>query len=34
MRLKRGLPHSIGMLLVAAALCIVGAVIAFLMLRA
>lgn len=34
MRHKRGLPSTVGMPLLAAALCIVGAAIAFLMLRA
>jgi len=34
MRTKRGLPHSVAMVLLAGVLCIVGAVIAFLMLRA
>ena len=34
MRTKRPLPHSIAMLLMAAVLCVIGAVIALLMLRA
>jgi len=33
MRMKRGLPHSIAMLILAGALCIVGAALTFLMLR-
>jgi putative membrane protein len=34
MRMKRGLPHSIALLLLAGVVCLVGAVITFLMLRA
>jgi putative membrane protein len=34
MRLKRPLPHSVAMLLLAALLCVIGAIVTFLMVRA